>query len=111
MGADVMSSLPYYLVSRTCDAIACDEAQSLGVVPGNIIEPWIRTLRDVIGVDVTWERIDDDGILRDRCAVAATCGRTRQIVNHLRWPDGLWDGGGRDHEPTMLTFLRDHPRI
>lgn len=103
------SSIPYYLVSRACDAIACNEAQDLGIVPGNVVEPWVSILRDVIGADVTWQILHDDGTERDTCAIASLCGPTRQLLNHFYWPDGLMDGSGLDHEPTMLGFLRGHP--
>ncbi len=103
------AALPYYLISRTCDAIACDAAQDSGLVPGNVVEPWVEVLRSEIGADVTWQRIDDNGVPRAACAIAGLCGTLRQITNHIRWPDGIADGSGRDHEPAMLDFLRDHP--
>jgi len=103
------AALPYYLISRTCDAIACDAGQDSGLVPGNVVEPWVAVLRTDVGADVTWQRIDDNGVPRAACAIAGLCGTIRQITNHIRWPDGIADGSGRDHEPTMLDFLRDHP--
>lgn len=103
------SEIPYYLVSRACDAIACNAAHDLGTVPGNVVEPWVDTLRDVIGADVTWQILHDDGSPRATCALASACGPWRRLDNHVHWPDGLADGGGQDHEPVMLGFLRDHP--
>ncbi len=29
--------------------------------------------------------------------------------NHLRWPNGVDDGSGIDHEPAFLDSLRSHP--
>jgi len=31
------------------------------------------------------------------------------LLNHVRWPDGVADRSGLDHEPELLDFLRAHP--
>lgn len=103
------STVPFLLVSRTCDEIACNAAADDMAVPGNVVEPWVTALRDQIGADVTWVRIDDDGVERAACAIAGLCGPTRALLNHVRWPDGVGDRSGNDLEPRMLDFLRDHP--
>ncbi len=111
------SSLPFMLVSRDCDGVGCDEDQyeAFGrgpfgwpLVPGNVAGTWIATLEDEIGAtDVTWRLIDRHGAEVDSCA--RRCNRARALLNHMRWPDGVADGGGEDHELAMLSFLRDHP--
>jgi len=102
------SSLPFLLISRTCDVVACNEATDLGVVPGNVASLWVAALQDEIGAEVSWLRIDASGVARNICAPAALCDRTQAFLNHISWPDGVRDGG-QDHEPTMLRFLQDHP--
>lgn len=111
------STLPLMLVSRDCDGVGCDEPQyeafgrglfGWDLVPGNVASTWIDTLEHDIGAtDVTWRIIDKDGAVVSGCA--QRCSRSRALLNHLRWPDGVADGGGQDHEPAMLGFLRDHP--
>lgn len=101
------SNLPFLLLSRTCDIMACDEEHDFEKVPGNVMDAWVDKLLDEIGAEAYWTRIDDDGNVayacEERCK-AVLAGR-----NHLHWPDGLADGGGIDHEPDMLSFLREHP--
>jgi poly(3-hydroxybutyrate) depolymerase len=109
-------SLPFMLVSRTCDAVACDEAQLEGLVddgfdlvPGNVAETWVTTLREEIGSpEVLWRRVGGNGQTYDGCTPASLCTTTHAGINHLRWPNGVADGG-EDHEPAMLDFLREHP--
>jgi dienelactone hydrolase len=77
------STLPHFLISRTCDGVACSEKQyeafldeGMPMTPGNCCEAWVETLRATIGSPVVeW-----------------------QIVS------------GMDHEPLMLDFLRTHAR-
>jgi len=71
----------------------------------------VTALRDEVGADVTWVRVDDDGVERGASAIAGFCGPNRALLNHARWPDGVADGSGVDHEPRMLDFLRDHPLL
>ena len=111
------SGLPFMLVSRDCDAVGCDEDQyeafgrglrGWNLVPGNVASTWIDTLEHDIGAtDVTWLIVDKRGDQVDGCA--QRCSKARGLLNHMRWPDGVADGGGQDHEPAMLGFLRDHP--
>ena len=110
------SSLPFMLVSRTCDAVACDEAQldalvadGFARVPGNVAETWVTTFQEVIGSPaVHWRLVGGNGLTYNGCTPASICTTTNAAINHLRWPNGVADGGD-DHEPSMLAFLRDHP--
>lgn len=102
------SSIPFFMISRRCDAVACDEKTDLKIVPGNVVEPWIKSLRDEIGAEVTWMRIDALGNLSSSCSSAALCMKSEALIGHFRWPDGIDDMGGQDHEPAMLQFLADH---
>ena len=113
------AALPFMLVSRTCDAIACDQAQlnafvELGfeAIPGNVAAPWVATLADAVGSnDVQWLRVTSAGQTHDGCADVGPnlCTTELAMVNHMRWPDGVADKSGTDHEPAMLEFLREHP--
>jgi predicted esterase len=111
------SSLPIYLISRTCDAVACDDAQDevfrrngYTTVPGNVAETWVETLETrVENPNVTWRRITASGTAANRCAVPWLCSMTIAILNHFHWPDGVEDRGAVDWEPEMLSFLKDHP--
>lgn len=111
-----VSTVPYMLVSRSCDGVACSEEQAAvfrqtdPITPGNVAETWIRTLTDVIGVqDVEWWIVNYYGDRVRGCAPADLCTLTVAVLNHIRWPDGIDDGSGIDYEPDMLAFLRDHP--
>jgi dienelactone hydrolase len=117
------STLPLFMVSRSCDGVACDENQHAAFhfagmmpTPGNIAETWMQTLKFTIGDPVSapdpeWKIIDDDGATVLGCDRADLCGRLRSLVNHCHWPDGIDDGGGVDSEPDMLDFLRTHERL
>jgi hypothetical protein len=102
------SSIPYFMISRRCDLVACDANTDLKAVPGNVVEPWIKSLRNEIGAEVTWLLIDILGNPSSSCASADHCTESEALFGHLQWPDGLDDSGGLDHEPTMLQFLADH---
>jgi hypothetical protein len=102
------SSIPYFMISRRCDIVACDARTDLKTVPGNIVEPWINSLRNEIGADVTWLIIDTLGNPSPSCASADYCTESDALFGHLQWPDGLDDNGGIDHEPAMLQFLSNH---
>jgi len=102
------SSIPYFMISRRCDLIACDANTDLKITPGNVAEPWIMSLRNEIGADITWLKIDAFGNPSSSCASAMLCSESEALFGHLHWPDGLDDMGGNDHEPTMLQFLADH---
>jgi pimeloyl-ACP methyl ester carboxylesterase len=109
------SSVPVFLISRTCDVIACNPAQDqafqdAGVIttPGNIAETWIADLMSKVGsATVDWKLINTMGADAVQCAPAGACSSPIAVVNHLRWPDGVADGGS-DHEPDMLNFLKGH---
>ncbi|MFV2071710.1 MAG: hypothetical protein ACC742_03550 [Thermoanaerobaculales bacterium] len=111
------SDVPLLLISRSCDGIACNEAQderfrSDGgtTTPGNVAEAWIDTLRKhILNPNVSWLLVTYSGASTRWCAPARLCSRTVAFLNHLHWPDGVEDGGNIDWEPTMLEFLRDHP--
>lgn len=111
------AALPYYLLSRSCDGLMCNEAHAAAhraagrvVTPGNIATTWVAAMTNEVGADVTWQLINYQGASVQNCALTGLCTFTTAVLNHLRWPDGVDDGGGVDHEPEMLTFLRDHPR-
>ena len=53
--------------------------------------------------------IDGAGNSADSCVPVLFCPRRSGLLNHIRWPDGVADGGGRDWEPEMLSFFNDHP--
>jgi poly(3-hydroxybutyrate) depolymerase len=111
------SQVPILLISRTCDAVACSEAQDRrfrreGAVttPGNVAETWVATLRNLVGnPNVSWQLITGSGAGSGWCAPALLCGSLVAVLNHLHWPDGVEDRSGIDWEPVMLEFLRDHP--
>ncbi len=105
------SEAPIFLIHRSCDALVpCDAAQLGSLPPGNDVEDWRATLTSATGVgDSTVQDviIDDNGMPVTSCA--STCGLVTGTTNHLRWPDGLDDKGGVDHEPEMLGFMRANP--
>jgi predicted esterase len=100
--------IPYFMVSRQCDLVACDEKTDLAVTPGSVAEPWISSLRNEIGAETSWLLIDSLGKQSFSCAVKEHCTSSEALLGHLHWPDGIDDTGGVDHEPTMLQFLADH---
>jgi hypothetical protein len=102
------SSIPYYIISRQCDLVACDAKTDLKIFPGNVIESWIEILHNEIGTNATWTKIDTLGNPSPSCAKADQCTESSALISHLQWPDGLDDTGGIDHEPIMLQFLADH---
>jgi hypothetical protein len=102
------SSIPYFMISRQCDLVACNDQTDLKVVPGNVVEPWMGSLRDEIGAEVSWLKINILGNPVTSCADADHCTKSAALYGHLQWPDGLDDMGGIDHEPTMLQFLANH---
>jgi hypothetical protein len=112
-----LSNAPIFLVSRACDLVACDagQAQSLksqGVVvaPGHIVGEWEITMRNrVSNPNVLRRIVTGAGQSTASCTAAPFCTGGMALLNHLRWPDGVADRSGIDHEPAMLEFLRDHP--
>jgi dienelactone hydrolase len=112
-----VSEVPIYLISRTCDAVACNEAQDerfrrdgFRTTPGNVAGTWVQTLESAVGnPNVQWRRINASGRAAAWCTAAWLCSMTTAALNHLFWPDGVEDRGGVDWEPEMLEFLGDHP--
>jgi poly(3-hydroxybutyrate) depolymerase len=110
------TTLPVFLVSRSCDVVTCDAAQDqalraagMKATPGNVAETWITTLKSTMqDPDVTWVRINTSGLVVSQCVIPALCTKTLAALNHLRWPDGVNDKSGNDHEPAMLDFLAQH---
>lgn len=111
------STLPLYLVGRSCDIIPCSDAQfdkwkrkGKKVAPGTSVESWMRTLQgQVENPNATRQIIDGDGGAVDECTPARRCRIARATINHVRWPDGIADGGGEDWEVEMLEHLRENP--
>ena len=111
------SNVPIFIVSRACDVVACDQAQANGLrqqgfvtEPGHVVEPWVVDLASRVGDrNVRWQIVAGSGWPVTGCTAPGVCTPTIATLNHLRWPDGVADGSGIDHERTMLDFLRDHP--
>lgn len=55
------------------------------------------------------ERLIVNGVGRETTTRADPCEYRIALVNHVRWPDGVADRSGIDHEPRILGSLRDHP--
>ncbi len=112
------TTVPIRIVSRACDIIACDQAQLDDLVandmyvapPGVVVESWVMRLSTELGDPTTeWEIVAGTGATTASCTSPALCGLGIAGLNHIRWPDGVGDGSGTDHEPAMLDFLRAHP--
>lgn len=111
------SNAPIFLVSRACDIVACDaeqakslESQGGAVEPGHIVSEWEVTLRNrILNPNVSRRIVAGNGQNTARCTSASFCTTGIAVLNHVRWPDGVADDSGIDHEPAMLDFLRDHP--
>ena len=112
------SQVPLFLVSRACDFIACDArqwdsllAQGLTLAPGAVMQTWFDDLAQRMGNNASsWRIVSAFGQTVERCTGPALCTSAVALLNHVRWPDGVADNSGIDHEPDMLTFMRDHPR-
>ena len=112
------STLPFLLISRNCDAVACCQdqydyftAQGWTMAPGNQVEEWVSTLTTDIGdTNVQWMTIGYDGTETASClATPSPCTTGMALRNHFCWPDGVSDDGGNDREEDMLEFLRNNP--
>lgn len=111
------SAVPLFIASRACDVVACDQPQADGLrwqgfvtEPGHVVAPWIADLQAVVrDPNAGWRIVTGTGTVAGRCTAAAQCTPTIATLNHLRWPDGVADGSGIDHERAMLDFLRSHP--
>jgi hypothetical protein len=103
------------VVSRACDIVACDAAQAAdlaadgaSITPGFDVETWMNDLASEVGDPNGSRRIVNGwGQEVAQCTGAAFCGPAVATVGHVRWPDGVADGSGVDHEADMLNFLRD----
>lgn len=112
-----LTNAPIFLISRSCDVVACDaaQAQSLenqgGVIEsGHIVGNWEATLRNQMSdANVIRRIVSGTGQIVSSCTAAPFCATPIALLNHIRWPDGVADGSGIDQEPEMLDFLRDHP--
>jgi poly(3-hydroxybutyrate) depolymerase len=108
---------PIFLVSRSCDIVACDVAQAQDlarqgtvVSPGHIVGEWQQTLTNTVGnTNVLRRIVSGTGQTVAACTAAPACTSGIATVNHLRWPDGVADSSGVDHEQAMLDFLRNRP--
>ncbi len=112
------STVPIMLVSRSCDIVACNQAQAdsfesnFGTVtePGHVVDPWISQdlPTKVRNPNALWRIVTGTGQQTTACSPNSICTPTIGLINHMRWPDGVADGSGIDHEPAMLEFLRAH---
>ncbi len=107
------SDVPILVVSRVCDLIACDEAQASELAeedyvpaPGAVVETWMSDLSERVGPNGEWLLIDGWGEVASECA--GWCSLELATINHVRWPDGVADGGS-DHQIAMLDFLWARP--
>jgi len=108
------STVPIMVVSQACDLVACDEAQAedleasgVPVAPGFVVETWMEDLASLVGDhDASWRIVDGFGQPAEACTGPALCGPAIATLGHVRWPDGIADGSGIDHEADMLAFLR-----
>ncbi len=112
------STVPIFLVSRSCDIVACNEAQAddlraegLAIDPGHVVQTWLADLGSrAQNPNASWRIVSGLGTTVSACSSASLCSAGAGLVNHARWPDGVADQSGIDHEPAMLDFLRNHPR-
>jgi hypothetical protein len=108
--------VPIFLVSRACDVVACDQAQSDGFAasgfetePGHVVAPWMADLASKVkNPNAEWRIVTGLGTVTAQCTAVPPCTVGAGTLNHLRWPNGVGDDSGIDHEPAMLDFLRDH---
>lgn len=117
------SPVPIQVTYRTCDgAVACgpSDAACVSPEPGYVTTTWLAraaaalpNLRGrLIGGVERGAQLD---LPVGQCTAipSATCtaeAKALCVVNHLRWPDGVYENGaGVDNEPVLLGFLRDHP--
>lgn len=110
------SDLPILIVSRACDLVACDQAQvdswelTTPPNPGQVVAAWMEDLsRKVHDPNARWMIVTGIGTVTENCTPAWLCTLSVATINHLRWPDGVDDRSGNDHEPAMLDFLKAHP--
>jgi dienelactone hydrolase len=105
------SNIPYLLVSRDCDLMACSPQQATDLVnaglpipPGNIASQWTTELQ-TITPNSQWQLIDRFGKPATSCD--ASCTAVRASLNHLRWPDLIANNPlGTDTELPIMNFLK-----
>lgn len=113
------STVPILVVGRSCDIVACDEEQAVDLLakgvlaagaPGFTVSTWMTDLATrVQDVNAVRRIVSAQGDTVNSCLGPTFCSSTLAYLNHLRWPDGVADGSGINHELDMLGFLRDHP--
>jgi poly(3-hydroxybutyrate) depolymerase len=106
------TTVPIAIVSRACDIVACDDAQAarIPMQPGAVVGPWTVRARGELGdPNVVWRIINAFGNETTDCTYAPMCPIGAAFADHVRWPDGVADDSGIDHETFMLDFLRTHP--
>ena len=128
------SDVPILIVYRTSDAaVACDAQQAMcfDTEPGYTTDAWISQATQA-GLNVNGILLggleSNTPVPLDAIATACTdysnicpignCSNNPfgdnclSIVNHARWPDGVYNNGGAsgiDREIEMLEFLRNNP--
>ncbi len=115
-------STPLYLLNRHCDAAApCNEDLRVNVVLPHAgatqypesLDSW-RTKLNTLLTDqnlLSINLITGFAAAVSACASTQTCTYNIGLINHMRWPNGIFDGSGIDWEQGMLQFLKDHPSL
>lgn len=128
------SNVPIFIIRRDCDAaLACNQTQQtwFETPPGHETESWLTEGVTKVGAQISSLTINgfaqnSTGCVTDRlqCKNAygmssycssnglsdAQCAEYAALVNHLRWPSGIREGGGTaDREPVLLEFLKSNP--
>lgn len=131
-----VSTVPINIVYRTSDAaVACDAIQAacFSTEPGYTTDEWISQATSA-GLSVSGLRIggiesgrpvSQDAIASnctdysggcpptDDCATDPAGDYCLSIVNHARWPDGIYNSFSSmvDREVDMLQFLKNNPNL
>ncbi len=128
-----VSDVPVLVVHRSADsAVACDAVQAacFATEPGYTTTQWLTDANQA-GLQVQGLLIGglETGATLDanatgctnysaacpvgNCSTAPLSDGCRSLVNHLRWPDGVYNNppSGTDREVDMLQFLAAHPRL
>lgn len=111
------TTVPIAIVSRACDLVACDDDQAAGLRtehpaalgPGASVRAWTERARlELEDPNVAWRMVNAFGDEVTTCTIPQMCPFTAAYADHVRWPDGIADESGHDHETFMLDFLRSH---